>query len=459
MSKTRNTVDNALRALRIKGCEHFFPAVPRITSEITMPTTHPIFASLLHRICSLLFFSIMAAVGLSGFQVSNVLNASEPSANAKVPAVDSDKVASELIFPLQQTHNHAPSIVQYPNGDLLVCWYRGSGERTADDVAVMGSWKLAGTSVWSEPRVMADQEGFPDCNTSLYLSDEGKLFLFWPTIIANSWESCITRYKVADEFDPVQGPVWSSEGLVLLKPDDFAAQAETAIKQALASLPMPLPKPLEKELDEAREKMGQKLYQRLGWQPRCKPTVLPSGRMLLPLYTDTFSASIMAVSDDQGKTWFASQPIIGMGNIQPTVLRRQDGTLVAYMRENGMTGKIRVSHSTDDGLSWSPVSSSPLPNPGSGIDGVRLSNGDWLLVFNDTTEGRNRLAISVSTDEGQTWQKPKHLEHAEEGSYHYPAIIEGTDGAVHVVYSYFVGGGKSMKYARIDQAWLRRAVH
>ena len=44
--------------------------------------------------------------------------------------------ASELVFPLHKQHNHAPGIVECPNGDLLVSWYRGSGERSADDVAV-----------------------------------------------------------------------------------------------------------------------------------------------------------------------------------------------------------------------------------------------------------------------------------------------------------------------------------
>jgi hypothetical protein len=43
----------------------------------------------------------------------------------------------------------------------------------------------------------------------------------------------------------------------------------------------------------------------------------------------------MAISDDDGKTWYASKPLIGFGNIQPAVLRRDDGVLVAYMREDG----------------------------------------------------------------------------------------------------------------------------
>ena len=45
----------------------------------------------------------------------------------------------ELIFPLNSQHNHAPGIVECTGGELLVSWYRGSGERSADDVAVLGS--------------------------------------------------------------------------------------------------------------------------------------------------------------------------------------------------------------------------------------------------------------------------------------------------------------------------------
>ena len=75
----------------------------------------------------------------------------------------------ELIFPLNPQHNHAPGIVECPNGDLLVSWYRGSGERSADDVAVLGARLTKGASTWSEPFVMADNPGFPDCNTCMMI--------------------------------------------------------------------------------------------------------------------------------------------------------------------------------------------------------------------------------------------------------------------------------------------------
>jgi len=110
---------------------------------------------------------------------------------------------------------------------------------------------------------------------------------------------------------------------------------------------------------------------------------------------------------------------VGFGNIQPAVLRRNDGTLVAYMRENGPLRRIRVAESRDEGLAWGEVGASELPNPGSGLDGLRLADGRWLLVYNDTTSGRSSLAVSLSEDEGRSWRWTRHLEKHAAGSYHY----------------------------------------
>lgn len=398
--------------------------------------------------------ALVLSLWLSGFGCDDRAFAQAPSETAAsvVPANPAATlIASEFVFPLNERHNHAPGIVEFANGDLLVSWYRGSGERQADDVAVYGAWKRAGQSEWSEPFVMADQPGFPDCNTCMHLDERNRLWLFWPTIIANSWESCLTRYRYADDVTADGPPRWQGEGLVLLKPDDFGQQADRVISRLIEQqFPQPLPERLEKALESARAKLPQKLYQRLGWQPRCKPTVLPSGRILLPLYTDTFSISIMAISDDQGATWFASQPLLGFGNIQPAVLSRDDGTLIAYMRNNGPGGRMLISQSVDEGISWSVAEASDVPNSGSGLDGVRLKDGRWVLIANDIPEGRNRLSLLMSDDEGRSWKWRLALEDQASGSYHYPAIIQGRDGNLQIVYSYFVEGGKTMKYVKMD---------
>jgi predicted neuraminidase len=362
--------------------------------------------------------------------------------------------SAELVFPLHGQHNHAPGIAELDDGTLFVSWYRGSGERSADDVAVYGARLKGGAKEWSDAFLLVDTPGFPDCNTCLMTGKDGALWLFWPVILANSWESCLTHYLVADDPLGDGAPRWDQSGVILLKPDDFRDDAVRVLDAGLAELSRPLGPREQASIDALRERLGEKLYQRLGWQPRCKPAVLPSGRVLLPLYSDTYSISLMAISDDDGRTWFASRPLIGFGNIQPAVLRRRDGTLVAYMRENGPRDRVRACESADDGLTWGPVGVSELPNPGSGLDGVVLASGRWLLVYNDTTQGRSSLAVSLSDDEGRTWAHTRHLERQETGSYHYPAVIQARDGTVHCVYSYFVEGGKSMKHAAFNEAWV-----
>jgi len=382
------------------------------------------------------------------FLLSLVLLSAEPA------LANEPQYSAELIFPLHEQHNHAPGIVELPGGELLASWYRGSGERRSDDVAVYGARLKKRDSKWSEPFLLADTPGFPDCNTCLIVDGKQRLWLFYPTILANTWESCLTNFKVSSNYGEPGCPKWDREGIILLKPDDFGDEAKKLLDEQLGLIKLVLTDELKRGLDGMRAKLGDKLYQRLGWQPRCKPTILPSGRMLLPLYSDTFSISIMAITDDGGQTWQASKPLIGFGNIQPAVLRRNDGTLAAFMRENGPRKRIRICQSQDDGLTWGPVGNSELPSPGSGLDGLRLTNGHWLLVYNDTTRGRHSLAVSISTDEGRTWQHTRHLENQPDGSFHYPAVTQGEDGTIHCVYSYFVPGGKSMKHAAFNEEWV-----
>ncbi len=72
--------------------------------------------------------------------------------------------SAELIFPVEHWHNHGSCIVECPNGDLLVCWFHGSGERKADDVVILGARKVKATGEWTKPFLMADTPNFPDTN-------------------------------------------------------------------------------------------------------------------------------------------------------------------------------------------------------------------------------------------------------------------------------------------------------
>src|SRR5262245_32555889 len=56
--------------------------------------------------------------------------------------------SAEVIFPPEHWHHHGSCVVESPNGDILVCWYQGSGERRADDVVVQGARLRRGQSRW-----------------------------------------------------------------------------------------------------------------------------------------------------------------------------------------------------------------------------------------------------------------------------------------------------------------------
>ena len=139
-------------------------------------------------------------------------------------AQSSPIIRSMLIFPGQEKHVHGSSLVNLPNGDFLSVWFYGSGERTADDVKIMGARLKKGETVWSEPFEMADTPHLPDCNPVLFLNQQGKLFLVWIAVQANQWEQSILRFKTSTDYAKSGPPIWSWQDNILLKPDDHFAK-------------------------------------------------------------------------------------------------------------------------------------------------------------------------------------------------------------------------------------------
>lgn len=390
----------------------------------------------------------------------------------------------ELIFPLETWHNHGSSVVELPDGDLLASWFHGSGERQADDVGILGArWRRASGS-WSEPFVLADTPGFPDTNCTLLVDPPGRLWLFYPTILDNRWESALMKVRMAtDTTDPGSPPRWVRSEVLHMKPgESFPVLMEAKLREYLASVgldpqrPDGWPERTRRWVEENRERAQDKLSRRLGWFTRAHPFVLDdetavrSGapRLLLGLYSDGFSFSAATYSDDWGETWTMSGPIVGGGNVQPSFARRRDGTVVAFMRDNGPPPKrIQVAESSDRGATWSIARDHPeLIDPGAGNEVLVLASGRWIVVHNDAEEGRHSLAISISEDEGRTFARRRHLERAApgEGRFHYPSVIQARDGTLHVTYSYHLpnalaggGEGKSIRHAWFNEAWLLEA--
>lgn len=250
-------------------------------------------------------------------------------------------LTSELLFPAEHWHCHASCIVESPKGDLLVTWFRGSGERTADDVTIEGARLRKGSRKWSTRFVMADTQGFPDGNPCLFVDPKGRLWLIYTTIQANTWESALLKVRISRDYHRDGPPRWESSEVLHIKPGpEFEAEVDRRLPDLETGLKeLQLNDEQRKEANDFLEAMRKhsrdKLYRRLGWMTRAHPLLLPDHRLIVPLYHDGFSVCLMAMTDDWGKTWKATAPLIGAGNIQASIVERKDGSLYTLMRDNG----------------------------------------------------------------------------------------------------------------------------
>jgi len=377
-------------------------------------------------------------------------------ASAVMGAASAPQSSSELIFPLESWHNHSSSIVETPRGDLLVCWFHGSGERTADDVLIRAARWNSKKRTWSQPFTLADAPGFPETNPVLFIDRGERLFFLWPLIIAHRWETALMKYRVSTDYQQADGPpTWAFQDNIVLVPKNIGPKTKAFVAAEVERSPQ-----LAAAGQRLVERAEDEYFSRMGWFTRTHPLELPSGRLLVPMYSDGYSFGIMAISDDGGITWKASEPIVGFGGVQPSVVRKNDGTLVAYLRDNGPAPKrALMSESTDNGESWTTARDTDILNPGSSLEVIRLRNGHWIMVYNDLERNRYSLVAAISEDEGRTWPVRRHLEGRPDvetpHQYHYPSVMQARDDAIHVTYSYFTATGKSIKHARFNEDWVR----
>ena len=259
------------------------------------------------------------------------------------------------------------------------------------------------------------------------------------------------KYRISTDYQQEAGPPkWEHQDNIILIPKDIAAKTRQVLGNDAND-------PKAARLIAHADDM---YFSRMGWFTRTHPLQLPSGRIIVPMYSDGYSFGIMAISDDGGYTWNASEPIVGYGGIQPSVVRKQDGSLVAYLRDNGPPPqRAQISYSKDEGVSWTGAKDTEILNPGTSLEVIRLRNGDWIMVYNDLEKGRYSLLAAVSDDEGATWKWKRHLDGDPSQNvprqYHYPSVMQSKDGTIHVTYSYFTPEGKSIKHVQMDEAWVK----
>jgi BNR repeat protein len=229
-------------------------------------------------------------------------------------------------------------IVEARNGDLLVDWFHGSGERTADDVVIRGARLKKGAKAWSGPFFLADTPGYRDTNATMFIDRRQRLWLLWPTILANEWHTALMKYKISSDYQHDGPPRWeTNEVLHVIPGDEFKTTVDRELDRLTAG--SSLDDRIRQYVDKLRKDAGDKLTRRLGWMTRAHPYVLGGTRLIVPLYSDGFSLSLMAITDDWGATWpwirhlekdpETSGPQQRGEYHDPSIIQARDGTLQA----------------------------------------------------------------------------------------------------------------------------------
>lgn len=305
---------------------------------------------------------------------------------------------------------HASTIAEVAPGQLVAAWFGGTKERNPD-VGIWcarqedGRW-LAATEVANGLQPTGPR--LPTWNPVLFQAPKGPLFLF---------------YKVG----PSPSQWW---GMVMTSADGGKTWGEPR------RLPDGILGPIKN-----------------------KPVVLADGAWLAGSSTEGGPAGWQVhfeLSCDRGATWERIGPVrkgSGLDAIQPSVLFFPGGRLEALCRTK--QGVIAQTWSMDGGRTWSALTATELPNPNSGTDAVTLPDGRQLLVYNHSapppeapTKGkRYPLDVALSAD-GVTWRHVLTLEHEPiSNGYAYPAVIQTSDGRVHITYTW---NRKMIKHVVLD---------
>ena len=315
--------------------------------------------------------------------------------------------ASELVFEKvpQAAAHHCSTICEAGNHDLLCLWYGGTYE-SADDQALYLSRRKPDTRNWSEPTIILQNTATPPGNGVIFRDVGDRLCIVWgrmegtrPMGRGVGWDRCRLFSRTSTD----HGETWSED---------------------------------------------QPLFDEPLWcVPRNPPIVLESGTLLLPVeglqkeVEGSYFLSRAGVDAPWQRLAFTD------GGSQPAVIQRSDGSLLALMRHALW---ITQFSSSDDGKTWTDARPTRLKNPDSGITMTRLASGHLVLVYNDSQTSRTPLSIARSLDEGNTWEKPLHLE-SNPGEYSYPCVVQSSDGKIHVTYTF---RRYAIKHVELNEAWF-----
>lgn len=291
---------------------------------------------------------------------------------------------------------HASTVAHLGGERFSAAWFGGLHENNPD-VAIWGASR--GADGWSEPVRLAKVKDEAHWNPVLFNPGDGTLQLYFKVGLN---PRCWTTWQMASTDD---GRTWSEPAELVPGDSDPRGPVKN------------------------------------------KPIVLSDGSWLAPSAYETEAKRwdvFVDRSTDGGVTWQRTEyfargkgfdPNEG-GAIQPTLWESAPGRLHLLCRSS--YGKIARADSEDNGVTWSPLYLTDLPNNNSGIDLATLPDGRLVLVYNPVEQNwgaRTPLTVALSEDNGSTWPEKMDLE-TEPGEYSYPSVVPTGGDRFAIVYTW-----------------------
>lgn len=314
---------------------------------------------------------------------------------------------------------HSSAICVLPGGDLLSVWYGGTREGAAD-VAIFTARLKAGATTWDSPRRVVDRATAEVelgrsvkkvGNAVIFPDGSGRVWMVYVSVSMGGWSGSALNVKTSRD----EGRTWTASQRLTLNP-----------------------------------------FLNVSSLVRNKPILTADGRIGLPVYHEfalKFPQMLWLTPGPGGSVLdyrirnLSSQ----VGLIQPTLVPLDDDRMLMMLRDGSPERRLQTAYSADNGWTWSTPQDCGLPNPDSAVDALRLRDGRILLVHNHAASGRENLRLSLSSDDGRTWQPRAMIESSAQKEYSYPYLVEDQQGLIHLTYTWH---RERIKHLEFNLAWL-----
>jgi predicted neuraminidase len=382
----------------------------------------------------------------------------EKPLNGKLFTYSDDPLKIESFIPTEYKSNHAPSLAELENGDLLCVWFAGTAEGSSD-VRIAGSRLPRGGEQWEGCQVFSNEEDHSLQNPFLFQPPGGPLYLYHTSqetrgMAPEKWRELVSRGEAKGNYGMQgtaliyrlisrdQGKSWESKGIFSGKRGSFCRHSISILSNGDWIFPMYY------SFDEEN-------------------SLLSRG--------DDYSA--VQISQDQGKTWTEYPVPESRGRVHMSIVEIEPGKCAAFFRSRS-ADYIYRSCSSDYGRTWTVPVPVELPNNNSSIHAIGLKSGSIAIVYNpwkkdmtDPNTGvrlqmRNSVSVALSGDGGISFPWIREVEPGSgfrgikntpfNKGHAYPCILQSRDGGIHIAYSCL--NRMCIKYIRVTEEWIKTGM-